>query len=1306
MTGRTIKEQCGGLKRIFYLFARWRVRFAVLSVLGLSICASAMPTNNTEIIAVPVPHSTGSGQAGAVVIDGKLDDWDLSGTIYSCPETDQYADLAAVRTAAMYDENGLYLSCRWVDRTPMENQVDPDEPGKHDRGWASDCLQVRMFNETEVHVTAWYYKGDDQPAMYMHFGKAAGPNRKPELAAGLENGAKMAFHKHDDGKGYTQEIFLPWKLVSVSGKQFKAGDEFSLGLHFNWGGRDNRSWREVQWQDVVNDPEKVNRIFFWQASSSWGKIKFSPTGNVEVEQQPWDLAADSPAGPDLSTLGTVPIEYTLDSDARVTLVIEDEDGRRVRNLIGGYPRSAGANVDYWDGLDDRGRPVAPGTYRWRGLIHPGIDVRYRAHMMPHTNPPWRNAEGTGGWGADHTPPSDVAALGDRIFLLYEGAESGSALIGCDLDGNKLWGHGSSFQGGGFVITADEESLYYAAKDHVLRIDPQTGKAMLFATGAKKLEFPSNLPPTGIARRGNLLYVAFANADRKQSLLRVFDLTTDQQVREIDTIPALMGLAVDSQGRLLAVSGDSIVIITSDTGDTAPLVSDGLDKPRALAVAEDGTIYVINGGTQQIFGYSPEGELLRKIGTDGGRPAVGPWDKDGMMNPTGIAVDGNGNIWVAEHERISKRLSKWSPAGKNIGEWFGPTPYGGDGIVNHRDPTLVLCGGLEFKVDYEENTAHPVYSHLLGQAAGQPAAADMIVNGTFWHRQGFTTTYRGHDYLAYDRGLLCIRRGDAWVPCAAIGYVRNSSPAHGDQALWSDRNDNGKVDDDEVVTLSNVKYAAEGAMQWGILWSREDLSTLRPISTTRSVRFTPAEFTPSGVPIFDGRSVSFVDYPYANAPVDVDAATMVGFYENSQVPGFVDEMRNRPEGDLSGIKGYDRTGKLLWTYPQPFSGVHGSFKAPLPSNPGEVFGTIYVMGTADLGGEIGTIICFNGYYGPRYLFTSDGLFVQALFKDSRLVPQVAEKAVPGMLVNEMSPGAEAYGGTFCRARDGRVFLTGTLGGPMCVVQTVEGLENIQRLPAQSLTVTAEQIAQGQAMQLKRENERIAAGIASKRLLITRQTRVVDGKLDEPGFADVAVTIQADDRRGGKAAVSFDEKNLYLAFRVKDSTPWKNAGTDARTIFLYGDSVDMQIGLNPVAGPKRKRPWEGDIRIAIAPGENGAVVMLYRPIVPGHTGSREAFVSPVGRVEMDRVERLDEAQVAVTTTADGYVLEAAIPLDRLGRDFPVGRTTRGDVGILFSDDTGTECVLRSYWSNRNTNMTSDLPSEAKLQPAEWGTVVVEQ
>ena len=1257
--------------------------------------ATAAPTTNTELVAVPAP--------GPVTIDGDLADWDLSGMIYSCPDVGQYADVAAVRSAAMYDADGLYLAFRWLDRTPMANQVDPDEPGKQDRGWASDSVQIRMCNDDEVHVTAWYYEGGDKPALHVHFGKAVGPSGKPDLAAGLEHGARMAFRRHDDGAGYTQELFLPWKLVSRSGKRFQADDSFSLGLHFNWGTRDNKSTRELQCQDVVANPEKVNRIFFWQDRGAWGTIRLSPTGKLTLPPQPWDAAAVQPAGPDLTTAGAIALDYDLPEAARVTLVIEDEQGRRIRNLIGGYPRPAGRHTDFWDGLDDRGKPVPPGTYRWRGLVNPGIGARYRGHLMPHTNPPWRNATGTGGWGADHSPPIAVAAHHERVFLLYEGAESGSALVGCDLAGTKLWGHGGAFQGGGLVITADAEAIYYAAKKTITRIDPATGKSLPFATGAKQLTFPQDLPPAGIARRGNELFLACTSPDGSRSVLRVFDLSSDQPVREFTSIPAIRGLAVDPQGRLLAVSGAGVVAVDPQTGSTEPVVAGGLEEPRGLAVAADGTIYVVSQATAQVIAFDAAGRRLRAIGTAGGRTAVGPWDAEGMRHPSGVAVDGRGGIWVAEHDPIAKRLSKWSPAGRNVGEWFGPTPYGGDGIIDHRHPTHVLCGGLEFALD-ADGPARAVYSHLLGRAAGQPSAADAIVGGGFWHRQGFTTTLGDHDYLAYDRGLLCIRRGAAWVPCAAIGYVKNGQ---GEQAIWSDLNDNGRVDDEEVVAVKGDAFAMWGGGGWGIPWSRHDLSVLRPVqnSATRCLRFAPAGFTQSGVPIFDERSVTAVDYPYGTAPVDVAADTMVSFYEDSHAAGFVEEKQNHPAGDLSGIKAFHRDGSLAWTYPQPFSGVHGCFRSPLPRRPDEVIGTIYVMGTAEMGPEIGTVMCFNGYYGPRYLFTTDGLFVQAVFKDSRLLPETSETAIAGMSVDAMSPGSEAYGGTFSRAADGRVFLTGALGGPACVILEVEGLAGLRRLPVQTITVSAEQIAAGRAARTARDAAAAAAGETARRLSLRRQSRTIDGLLDEPDFDATAVEIRADEKRRGQAAVSFDNEYLFVAFRVTDSTPWRNSGPDAKTIFLTGDSVDLQLGLDPTARPRRGRPVVGDFRIAIAPFGADPVVMLYQPMVPGHKGPREAFISPVGRVEMDRVERIDSARVAVRRTETGYDLEAAIPLKALGMEFPVGRTIRGDVGILFSDDAGTKCLLRRYWSNRNTNIAADLPSETRLQPSEWGEVVID-
>src|SRR5437870_10277687 len=56
--------------------------------------------------------------------------------------------------------------------------------------------------------------------------------------------------------------------------------------------------------------------------------------------------------------------YSLPADGFVTLVIDDANGQRVRNLLGGAPRHAGTNSDSWDGNDDLSQAVSSGEYRW------------------------------------------------------------------------------------------------------------------------------------------------------------------------------------------------------------------------------------------------------------------------------------------------------------------------------------------------------------------------------------------------------------------------------------------------------------------------------------------------------------------------------------------------------------------------------------------------------------------------------------------------------------------------------------------------------------------------------------------------------------------------------------------------------------------------------------------------------------------------------------------------------------------------------------------------------------------------------
>ena len=53
----------------------------------------------------------------------------------------------------------------------------------------------------------------------------------------------------------------------------------------------------------------------------------------------------------------IPVQFRLEQPGFVTLVIDDGQGKRVRNLISQDHFPAGTHTVWWDGLDDRARPA-------------------------------------------------------------------------------------------------------------------------------------------------------------------------------------------------------------------------------------------------------------------------------------------------------------------------------------------------------------------------------------------------------------------------------------------------------------------------------------------------------------------------------------------------------------------------------------------------------------------------------------------------------------------------------------------------------------------------------------------------------------------------------------------------------------------------------------------------------------------------------------------------------------------------------------------------------------------------------------
>ena len=70
---------------------------------------------------------------------------------------------------------------------------------------------------------------------------------------------------------------------------------------------------------------------------------------------------------------TTTIRYFIPSGTDVRLVVQDQNGQPLKQLVDGY-RAPGLHTETWDGRDNKGRPARPGTYRCRLVAGPFIDT--------------------------------------------------------------------------------------------------------------------------------------------------------------------------------------------------------------------------------------------------------------------------------------------------------------------------------------------------------------------------------------------------------------------------------------------------------------------------------------------------------------------------------------------------------------------------------------------------------------------------------------------------------------------------------------------------------------------------------------------------------------------------------------------------------------------------------------------------------------------------------------------------------------------------------------------------------------------
>ena len=1021
----------------------------------------------------------------------------------------------------------------------------------------------------------------------------------------------------------------------------------------------------------------------------------------------------------------ITIAFHQPMGGKATVVIEDEGGHRIRNLIAGATMPQGPHALPWDGLDDSGQLVRAGAYRWRSIHHPGIVPEY---LMSFCN---------GGetflrpFGSNHGHFVQAATNGKYVFFGAPITEGGYALIACDPSGR--WKHGYvQIHGTGIhqVAIAADSTYFYAAHDGpawgqqidrkkpnwqgtvritLTRFEIESGRPVAFGKGAHgqfaavetypwgpgaaSANCRKDLSLAGMAWSDGKLYLASRNS---QAIL-VVDPATAHVVGRIAL--ASPGPIAAAGGKLWAVSGERVLRFDTPAARGRTVIPAGKVQPAGLAAGEDGTLYVSDNRTHQVRVFDASGRQVGRFGKSGGA-YQGTYDPERMVKPAGLTVAG-GTLWVTERRVNPKRLVAWDVgSGRIVASKYGCPPYGGPmASFDTADHTRWLGLGARWKVDLTTHAARPT-SVLQASAGHIGGYYPWCIHYRHLHKDGRTfligmgkATFVSElmpdgsvKDLAFVATCHHFSYGCHWQPPQAyIDAFNRAFPdrpgKHADKGpgvMWIDRNGDGLCQAAEFNFATTCRNF--GGSGWG--YEQHDLNLHFPVTLADGrhafVVIRPNGYTDSGAPNYPT-----LDKALAGA-VGLRKEVAAYDYKQIHVEAAADRFGNLVFNTDPQMVCYSPEGRLRWQYPNRWVGVHGSHNAPLPAT-GVLQGTLFFLGMAPLDDKA-DVFMMNGNHGRFFVMTSDGLYLDEMFKDVRM----------GGAQDATYIGGEAFGGFFARSeKDGNYYLQ--TGGDGYRIYRISGLGRARRAGG-TLSVTPKQIL---AAERKLARKLPARGV-TKEASIARAPGAM--KIDAQDRDWPRAETLAWDRNGHfgvKVRLLHDTENLYLFYDVKDASPWINGGKDWTTLFKTGDSVDIQLATDPAAPPKRKTPAGGDLRLLIAPFEGKPLAVVYTHRVAG-ASSPVTFTSPWRSETVDVVRKLGAARIAVSAHGDRYRLEAAVPLSELGLTSPAGRALKADFGVIYGDRDGTINTLRSYWANQATMLVNDVPGEIMLHPDRWGIV----
>lgn len=1010
----------------------------------------------------------------------------------------------------------------------------------------------------------------------------------------------------------------------------------------------------------------------------------------------WVMAA-APDTRNAAEPGGAEIAYRLPRDAEVTVNIVDPKGWIVRELIRGQEQKAGENTLHWDGRDEMGHPLPPGTYSWKLVHHTGLKANYLLSVANSGQPPYRTDDDKGSWGGCHGNPLFVAADASGLYLTW-GCEEGNAVFTkTDYDGKALFKiHASQGFGANWAAAVCGNRLYRVerggAGPFLMAFDATSGKWGTWAAsgadisgGKIRLATEAADPkdprkkiekhPQAVAANDAFVAVSFPDFGE----LAVFKVT-GEKVNDL-AVEKPRGIAFLPDGRLAVCHLKQVTAIDLASGRREPLIGAHLDDPWGITVARDGkSVWITDqGASQQVKQFDLAGKLLKTFGAPGGMPTQGRIDHESFLRPRGIACGADGNLYVTEDSPL-RRISRWSPDGRLLREWFGPLGPQKTCWPNLANLREVYYQGwgviIQCAVDLQKKTWYPVAWYNLDV----PNCAQPYV----WERAG-------HKYLYAETGKVYLydKKADRWQSVVDFAFGEKGAQ------VWTDLDLDGKPAEGELKP--NGFHLAFGRVEPQTL-------VIHGVVNGNLFRIAPERIGDNGVPVYATERMQRLTKEPAtgtlNSWYDPFPIYAVHGCEPASGGGVFTAINGGRQGTRSfwdraswnNLIKFDPQGNEIWR-----AGTHAGGAAVPHGDMRMIF---------RICGQSHGLVFLSDVEVQVNVYTEDGLFVDALMDandmaggNTPLGPNsLTVEYFTGLVVDD-AKSAKTY------------FFAGSTEDAR--VWEITGMDSIQRMEGKVSLKSA-----GPLPSLDR-----AEAYTIPHTSLPRKPEYNDGGADgfltEPEWAAAkAMPIVEDGVLLGELYLRYDDHELWIGAHVWDASPARNAAQNLEQAFTSGDCVDLYFGADPAGAAENGGP--GDVRLLLVPSGdkrlyNGTAVVFRPKVAEGNEKKPFEFASPVSSFTMDYAAPL-KLENAVSfwrwRSGLGYSCEARIPLAALPElgvpadGLAAGKKIRLDGGVICSNPGGTSRVRRAYWrqNDGNTHCTVDLPTEARLYPQLWGTGIL--